>query len=203
MSSIFNTKARRVIRYLNKDGISNIKLSINIMDIEYSLDQVVALEQHFIDTLSPNLNVDLVAKPQKIYCSEAYRNLANKENKGKSGVYHWVNILSGESVEYKNSRVSSQDKEDILRKERGTPIYIYESETLKLLYIFESKQLMYSSINIHHKTLNDCLDSGILYLNYFFLSLDLLETENINLAGGPLLFSLKKERGGGGPRKLK
>jgi len=88
MSSIFNTKARRVIRYLNKDGISNIKLSINIMDIEYSLDQVVALEQHFIDTLSPNLNVDLVAKPQKIYCSEAYRNLANKENKGKSGVYH-------------------------------------------------------------------------------------------------------------------
>lgn len=40
---------------------------------------------------------------------------------------------------------------------------------------------MYSSINIHDKTLNDCLDLGILYLNFFFLSLDLLEREDINL----------------------
>ena len=40
---------------------------------------------------------------------------------------------------------------------------------------------MYSSINIHHKTLNDCLDLGILYLNFFFLSLDLLEMEDIHL----------------------
>ncbi len=61
MPSILNTKARRVLRYLNKYGISNIKLTIYIMDIESSLDQVVALEQHFIDTLKPNLNVDLFA----------------------------------------------------------------------------------------------------------------------------------------------
>ena len=40
---------------------------------------------------------------------------------------------------------------------------------------------MYSSISTHHKTLNDCLDLGALYLDYFFLSLDLLETEHINL----------------------
>jgi len=61
MPSILNSKARRVLRYLNKYGFSNIKLTIYIMDIESSLDQVVALEQHFIDTLKPNLNVDLVA----------------------------------------------------------------------------------------------------------------------------------------------
>lgn len=76
---------------------------------------------------------------------------------------------------------SSQEIRNKLRKERGTPIYVYDSETLKLLYIFDSKQHMYSSINIHHKTLNDCLDLGILYLNLFFLSLDLLEIEDINL----------------------
>ena len=40
---------------------------------------------------------------------------------------------------------------------------------------------MYNSINIHHKTLNDCLDLGTLYLDYFFLSLDLLETVSNNL----------------------
>lgn len=34
---------------------------IYIMYIHSTLDEVVALEQHFIDTLSPNLNVDRVA----------------------------------------------------------------------------------------------------------------------------------------------
>ncbi len=40
---------------------------------------------------------------------------------------------------------------------------------------------MYDIINIHHKTLNDCLDLGILYLDNFFLSLDFLENEITNL----------------------
>jgi len=31
------------------------------LDITASLEQVVELEQHFIDNLKPNLNVDLVA----------------------------------------------------------------------------------------------------------------------------------------------
>lgn len=34
---------------------------------------------------------------------------------------------------------------------------------------------MYDSINIHHKTLNDCLDLGTTYLETFFFSLDLIE----------------------------
>jgi hypothetical protein len=62
MPSILNSKARRVLRYLNKYGFSNIKLTIYIMNENSSLDQVVELEQHFIDSLKPNLNVDLVAR---------------------------------------------------------------------------------------------------------------------------------------------
>jgi hypothetical protein len=61
MPSILNTKARRVLRYLNKYGFNNIKLTIYIMDKNSSLEEVVALEQYFIDTLKPNLNVDLIA----------------------------------------------------------------------------------------------------------------------------------------------
>lgn len=61
MPSILKTKARRVLRYFNKYGFSNMKLTIYIMDEKSSLEQVVALEQHFIDSLKPNLNVDLVA----------------------------------------------------------------------------------------------------------------------------------------------
>jgi hypothetical protein len=61
MPCILNSKARRVLRYLNKYGFSNIKLTIYIMNENSSLNQVVELEQHFIDSLKQNLNVDLVA----------------------------------------------------------------------------------------------------------------------------------------------
>jgi hypothetical protein len=138
MPSILKTKARRVLRYLYKYGFSNLKLHIYIMDDKSNLEQVVELEQYFIDSLKPNLNVDLVAS---------------------SSGYH---------------EPMSQEIRDKLRKQRGTPIYMYKGEDLSLLYIFESKQYTYDSINIHHKTLNDCLNEGTLYLNTFFFSLDLI-----------------------------
>lgn len=139
MPSILKTKARRVLRYFNKHGFSNMKLTIYIMDEKSSLEQVVALEQHFIDSLKPNLNVDLVAS---------------------SSGYH---------------EPMSLEIRERLRKQRGTPIYVYSSENFSLLYIFESKQHMYNLINIHHTTLNDCLSLGTLYLDAFFFSLDLIE----------------------------
>lgn len=43
MPSILNTKARRVLRYLNKYGFSNIKLTIYIMDNKSNIKEVVAL----------------------------------------------------------------------------------------------------------------------------------------------------------------
>ena len=145
MPSILNTKARRVIRHLNKHGFNDIKLTVYIMDIRSSLNEIVSLEQHFIDTLKPSLNVDLVAS---------------------SPGYH---------------EPMSQEMRERLRKQRGTPVYVYEAESLTLLHIFNSKQYMYNKIGIHHKSLQDCLDIGNLYLDYFFLSLDLLETDNIKL----------------------
>lgn len=145
MPSILNTKAGRVIRHLNKHGFSKIKLTIYLMDIKSSLDQVVSLEQHFIDTLNPSLNVDLVAS------SSGYHEPMAQEIRKKLG------------------------------KQTGTPVYIYEAESFTLLHIFDSKQYMYNTISIHHKTLHDCIDLGVLYLDSFFLSLDLLETETENV----------------------
>ena len=103
---------------------------------------MVKLEQYFIDTLKPTLNVDLVAS------SSGYHAPMSEENRNK------------------------------LRKQRGTPIYVYSgapSSDLTLLYIFESKQQIYNLINIHHTTLNDCITIGSLYLDTFFFSLDLIE----------------------------
>uniref|UniRef100_UPI0028D54682 hypothetical protein n=1 Tax=Peltigera ponojensis TaxID=162004 RepID=UPI0028D54682 len=145
MPSILNTKARKVLRHLNKHGFSDIKLIIYIMDIKSSLDQVVSLQQHVIDTLNPSINVDLVAS---------------------SSGYH---------------QPVAQEIGKKLRKQTGTRVYIYEAERFTLLHIFDSKQYMYNTISIHHKTLHDCIDLGVLYLDSFFLSLDLLETETENV----------------------
>ena len=149
MPSILKTKARRVLRYFNKHGFTEMMLTMYIMDEKASLEQVVELEQYFIDILKPNLNVDLVAS---------------------SSGYH---------------EPMRQEIRDRFRKQRGTPIYVYNAEDLTLLYIFESKQHMYNSINIHHRTLSDCLALGTLYLDAFFFSLDLIEestkTDLLNL----------------------
>jgi hypothetical protein len=54
---------------------------------------------------------------------------------------------------------------------------------------------MYNSINIHHNTLNDCLDSGRVYLDTFFLSLDeIKESSNINLLTLDEIKDLVKEK---------
>jgi hypothetical protein len=139
MPSILKTKERRVLRYLNKYGFTNLKLTIYIMEDSASLEQIVELEQHFIDSLNPNLNVDLVAS---------------------SSGYH---------------EPMSQEMREQLRKQRGTPIFVYDANDFTLLYVFDSKNYMYNTINIHHKTFNDCIDYGKLYLDTFFFSLDQIE----------------------------
>lgn len=68
MPSILKTKERRVLRYLNKYGFTKIRLTARVAGSLASIaEEVVELEQHFIDSLNPNLNVDLVARKNKIY----------------------------------------------------------------------------------------------------------------------------------------
>ena len=61
MPSILARSDRKVLRYFNKYGFNNVKLTLFIMESTSSWEQVIELEQYFIDNLSPSLNVDLVA----------------------------------------------------------------------------------------------------------------------------------------------
>ena len=61
MPSILAKADRRVLRYFNKYGFKNVKLTLFILDSNSTWEQVLELEQYYIDSLSPNLNVDLVA----------------------------------------------------------------------------------------------------------------------------------------------
>ena len=61
MPSILTRSDRKVLRYFNKYGFTNVKLTLFIMEQTSSWEQIIELEQYFLDTLSPSLNVDLVA----------------------------------------------------------------------------------------------------------------------------------------------
>lgn len=156
MPSILNRANRKVLKYLNCHGFSKINLRLLILKDSSTVDEVILLEQYFIDNLNSTLNVDRIAQG--------------------SG-YHYPM-----SIEMRNK----------LREIRGTPIYFYDKDNLDLLYIFASKTEMYNLIKIHHKTLDDCLSLGKLYLNSFFISLDIIE-EKINLDDNKSLICIKEE----------
>ncbi|KAF2647100.1 hypothetical protein K491DRAFT_743048 [Lophiostoma macrostomum CBS 122681] len=52
---------------------------------------------------------------------------------------------------------------------------MYNVEDFTLIYVLYSKQQVYNLVNMHHNTLNDCLNLGNIYLDTFFYSLDLIE----------------------------
>jgi GIY-YIG catalytic domain/NUMOD1 domain len=59
-----------------------------------------------------------------------------------------------------------------LRKERGIAFYIYDCFSHSLIFKFDSKQFAYDTIGIDHKTLNQCLENGELYLARFLMSVE-------------------------------
>jgi len=52
---------RGVLRYFHKYGFKDVSLTLYIMENEATSEMAVDLEQYFINTLTPDLNVDLVA----------------------------------------------------------------------------------------------------------------------------------------------
>jgi len=139
MPSILAKSDRKVLRFFNKYGFKDVKLTLFIMNSDCSWDQVIELEQYFIDHLSPNLNVYLVA--------------------GGYNGYH---------------EPMSQEARNMLRRLRGTPIYIYDVLSKTLIFVSDSKQWLYDSIKIHNVSLTNCLSNGTLYLDRFFFSLDII-----------------------------
>jgi len=66
----------------------------------------------------------------------------------------------------------SEEAREKLRKIRGQAFYVYDNLTKSLIFIFDSKQFAYDNINIDHRTLNDCLYNGNIYLDRFLFTLE-------------------------------
>jgi hypothetical protein len=66
----------------------------------------------------------------------------------------------------------SEEAKNKLRKIRGQPFYVYDNLSKSLIFIFDSKQYAYNNINIDHRTLDECLYEGKLYLDRFLFTLE-------------------------------
>jgi len=84
----------------------------------------------------------------------------------------------------------SEEARNKLRKIKGQAFYVYDNLSKSLIFIFDSKQFAYDNINIDHRTLNDCLYNGELYLDRFLFTLEpllefsfesLINIENLKL----------------------
>lgn len=137
MPSILSKADRRVLRYFNKYGFKDVKLSLYILDDNVSIEDILNLEKYYIDYFPKD-------------------SLLNIETYPRSGFH-----LPMSEVARKK-----------LRKLRGQIFYVYDSNTKTLIFIFDSKQFAYDNINIDHRTLNNCLYEGSLYLNRFMFSLE-------------------------------
>ena len=137
MPSILSKADRRVLRYFNKYGFKDVKLSLYVLDDNASIDDVLNLEKYYIDSFPKD-------------------SLLNIESIPRSGFH----LPMSEEARIK------------LRKLRGQVFYVYDTNTKTLIFIFDSKQFAYDNINIDHRTLNDCLYEGSLYLNRFMFTLE-------------------------------
>ena len=68
----------------------------------------------------------------------------------------------------------SQEAIDRLRKLIGKTVYLYDTITKSLIFISDSKQWLYNNINIHHVSLDNCLDNAKLFLDRFLFSNDII-----------------------------
>jgi len=66
----------------------------------------------------------------------------------------------------------SEEAREKLRKIRGQAFYVYDSLSKSLIFIFDSKQYAYNNIKLDHRTLDNCLYNGNIYLDRFLFTLE-------------------------------
>lgn len=91
------------------------------------------------------------------------------------------NMASGSGKNYPMSEIAKER----LRKERGIAVFMYDMFNATFLISFESKTFTQLQLNIDHRTLNNCLKNGTLFLDRFLFSSEAII--EMHSASDPLL----------------
>jgi len=67
MPSILSKADRRVLRYFNKSGFKDVKLSLYILDDNASIDSVFKLEKYYIASLPKNSILNIETTPRSCF----------------------------------------------------------------------------------------------------------------------------------------
>lgn len=145
MPSILAKSDRRVLRFFNKYGFKDVDLTLFILDSNCSWDKIIELEQYLIDTLTPELNVDLIA-----------------------GGFFYTGYHKPMSEKAKNMLIQLRGI-PIYIYDTNTKSLIFISDSSAY-----ARQWLYDNLKIHHVSLDNCLSNGNLYLNKLFFSLDIV-----------------------------
>ena len=125
--SILQSANRRVLHYFRENGFDNIVLTLHIIHTESNITSL-ELEQFFIDTLRPNLNVDLSVKGTGYHepISEYWRNYFRKIR--GTGIYIYdvksgKLVFTSDSIQYIIDNFGIH-RSTIIKYASGTELYL-------------------------------------------------------------------------------
>ncbi len=150
MDSILKTKARRVLSYFNKYGFTNIILIVYILEENNDFDNLILLEQYFIDLIKPNLNVDLIARGTGYHYPMSEENkLKLRKERGKTIYIYSLEL--GKLIYIFDSKTNLMDQ---IKIHNST---LKDSINLGIIYLNNFK-FSVEPINIFKHNLNDLLN---------------------------------------------
>lgn len=147
----------RVTSYFYNSILKSGTRAVLVHFFEHGFDGV-ELTLHVMD---PNSSIEQVLIMEQYFLDHYFNHPLNL-NKD--------HIASGSGKHYPMSEIAKNR----LRKQRGISFFIYDISTATLVHIFDSKTHAQLHINIDHRTLNDCLINGTLYLGRFIISLEII-----------------------------
>lgn len=127
MPSILGKADRRVLRYFNKYGFVSVTLTLHILTSSSSISSL-ELEQHFIDTMKPNLNVDLIAASTGYHepISAYWRDYFRKSRGIGIYIYDMINgklVFVSDSIQYVSDFLGIH-RSTILRYSQNSELYL-------------------------------------------------------------------------------
>lgn len=114
--------------------------------------------------MNPNSSIEQVLIMEQYFLDNYYNHPLNLNTD---------NTASGSPKGGKHYPMSEMAKQR-LRKQRGIAFFIYDITTASLVFMFDSKTDAKLHMNIDHRTLDDCLTNGTLYLGRFIISLEVI-----------------------------